>query len=93
MISIHSADTFLTVTISGKLKENDFREIAPKIDAAIKSAGNLRLLIDATAFDGWSDIRAASVHFSFVRDHQKNIGRIAIIAGHEWQYWCRHMVA
>jgi len=88
MIHINSfADNTLKIEVSGKLEEDDFKKITPGIDEAIKLHGSLKLLIDATAFDGWSSMHAASQHFSFVRNHHQKIERIALIADHEWQHW------
>lgn len=88
MLTIEApTDTILKIKVSGKLEDNDFNQIAPQVNHAIQSHGNLRLLIDVTAFDGWSDMQAAKNHFAFVRDHQKKIDRIALIAGHMWQHW------
>lgn len=30
---------------------------------------------------------AIEEHAAFVKSHQKDVDRIAIIAGHEWQHW------
>jgi hypothetical protein len=82
-----STDNILKFKVSAKLEESDFARIAPQVEEMIKSHGSIRLLIDATAFDGWSDMQAAKKHFIFVRNHQAKIARIALIAGHMWQHW------
>ncbi len=75
------------VHVIGKLHENDFKTLEEKIDPIIKTHQALKLMIDATQFDGWANMDTASRHFSFVREHQKRIERIALVAGHEWQHW------
>jgi hypothetical protein len=32
-------------------------------------------------------MQATKRHFTFVRNHQAKIARIALIAGHMWQHW------
>lgn len=86
-------DNILKIKVSEKLKESDFTALAPQTDAMIREYGHIRLLIDATAFNGWSDMEAARKHFAFVRDHQKKIERVALIAGHAWQHWIAGMAS
>jgi len=88
MLTTETSDgNILKVTVSGKLEESDFRAITPQVEELIKSHGSIRLIIDAIDFDGWADMRAAKNHFTFVRDHQKHIDRVALIAGYMWQHW------
>jgi hypothetical protein len=77
----------LRIKIPDKLKAEDFRQIAPQIDSLIKSHGKIRLLIDATGFNGWENIAAFETHIGFVKHHQQKIERIAVLAAHEWQHW------
>jgi hypothetical protein len=77
----------LRIIVLKKLKADDFRQIAPQVDSFIRKHGKIRLLIDATRFDGWEDIAAFEDHAGFVKTHQQKIERIAVIVGHEWQHW------
>lgn len=87
------SDHVLKITVTGKLEPLDFQQATPQIDRMIRAQGTLRLLVDATAFDGWASIDAARTHFAFVRDHHRKIERIALIAGHEWQHWLAEMAS
>jgi len=87
------SDGVLEIRPTGKLQESDFRSLAIQIDGWIKSSGHLRLLVNATAFEGWADTHAASEHFRFVRDHHEKVDRIALLAGHEWQHWIASFAA
>ena len=69
------------------LKADDFERIAPQFDAFASFHGQVKLLIDATACDGWESLRAFEHHMAFVRNHQAKAARIALIAGHRWQHW------
>jgi hypothetical protein len=82
----------LKITIPHKLKADDFTQIAPLIDSVISQHGNIRLLIDASGFEGWENIEAFEKHIGFVKNHQQKIERIALIAGHEWQHWLISLV-
>jgi len=86
-------DAILKIKISGKLEEEDFTRIAPQVDELITTHGSIKLLLDATAFNGWADMQAARKHFTFVRDHQRKIKRIALIAGYAWQHWVAGIVS
>jgi hypothetical protein len=77
----------LKIVVPGRLTADDFRQLAPQVEAIIKEHGKIRLLIDATQLEGWQDISAFEAHATFVKDHQAKAERIAVIAPHEWQHW------
>jgi hypothetical protein len=77
----------LRITIPETLKADDFRQLAPQIDSLISQHGKIRLLIDASGFNGWENIEAFETHFGFVKNHQQKVERIAVIVGHDWQHW------
>lgn len=83
----------LQVKISGLLSEADFPALAAQVDPIFRKTGSVRLLADATEFAGWADMDAAAKHFRFVRDHEKKVERIALIAGHAWQHWLAGMAS
>lgn len=86
-----SANT-LKINLPHKLKANDFSQITPLIDSLISQQGTIRLLIDASGFEGWDNTEAFQKHAEFVKNHQQKVERIAIIAGQEWQHWLIVMV-
>ena len=77
----------LRITAPEQLKADDFPQIAPQVDSIISRYGKIRLLIDATAFEGWENMAAFETHAGFVKDHQEKVDRIAIIIAHDWQRW------
>ncbi len=92
MITIKSSEgNLIEVTISGPLKAEDFKDFAAKADALIKEHGSVRLLIDASDFEGWEDVAAAEQHFSFVKGHHNNVEKLAFVVGHMWQHWLAGM--
>jgi hypothetical protein len=77
----------LRISAPEKLKADDFRQIAPQVDSVISQYGKIRLLIDASGFDGWENIAAFENHAGFVKSHQQKVDRIAVIVAHDWQHW------
>ena len=77
----------LRIVMPNKLKVDDFRQIAPQIDSLISEHGQIRLLIDASGFNGWENIAAFENHAGFIKTHQQKVERIAVIAAHDWQHW------
>jgi hypothetical protein len=77
----------LRILVPDKIAADDFRQIAPLIDSIINQYGKIRLLIDASGFNGWDNIAAFENHAGFVKSHQQKVDRIAVIVGHNWQHW------
>ena len=81
------APNALKIVAPERLKADDFRQLAPQVESIINRYGKIRLLIDGTRLEGWSDMSAFEAHAMFVKDHQAKAERIAVIAPHEWQHW------
>ncbi len=76
-----------------KLKEGDFAAITPQVDEFIKKHKKIRILLDASKFDGWSTFGAFKEHIRFVKKHHKKVDRGALIAWrHPWQPWVAYIV-
>jgi hypothetical protein len=70
----------LTVRPSGPLAAGDFRELAVTVDPYIAEKGKLNgLLIEAPSFPGWDSFAGLIEHFRFVRDHHRDIERVAAV--------------
>ncbi len=91
MLSINLETNLLRVAVPQKLKAGDFQHIAPQVDTIIQQYGEIRLLVDATQFDGWENLEAFEKHLNFIKDHQGKIEKIAILAGHAWHHWLAGM--
>ena len=64
-----------------KLTQADFESVASEIDPFIEENGKLNgVLIDASHFEGWKSFSDMIAHFKFVREHHKNIKRVAIVS-------------
>lgn len=70
----------LIVRPSGPLAAGDFRELAATVDPYIAERGKLGgLLIEAPSFPGWDSFAGLIEHFRFVRDHHRDIERVAAV--------------
>jgi hypothetical protein len=66
----------------GELEAGDFERLSAVVDPYIESKGGLKgLMIVAKHFPGWDDFTALTSHVRFVKDHQKQIRRVAIVSG------------
>ncbi len=63
----------------GKLSKSDFNAASDKIDPYIEQQGKLNgLFIETKTFPGWDSFGALLSHLSFVRDHHREIKRVAL---------------
>jgi len=70
----------LLVRPSGPLSADDFRKIAATVDPYIAEKGRLNgLLVEAPSFPGWDSFAGLIEHFRFVRDHHRDIERVAAV--------------
>lgn len=71
----------IRVTHNHGLSKNDFIEPTQKIDTFLETHDNLQgLVIIADSFPGWKSFDAFLSHLKFVRNHQKEISKIAIVS-------------
>jgi len=77
----------IKITTPAKLSAEDFTQLAPEVDGAIKAFGKVRILVDATDLAGWENMTAFEKHAGFIKNHQAKIERLVVIAPHEWQHW------
>jgi hypothetical protein len=75
----------IQLTLPEKVAPGDFEALATRIDPVIREHGEINVLIDATKFHGWENTSAFERHAQFVREHEHNISRLALVVGHEWQ--------
>ena len=72
------------ITPEGKLEASDFERVAQDIDPFIKKHGTLNgLMIYAASFPGWEDFAALVGHIRFIKDHHRNIRRVAAVSDNE----------
>lgn len=71
----------VTVTPSAPLNEGDFTLLASEVDPYIEKEGKLNgLIIQIESFPGWEDFAGLLSHLQFVREHHKNIEKVAAVS-------------
>jgi hypothetical protein len=70
----------LIITPEGPLGAKDFQELAAEVDPYIDERGQLAgVMVWTEDFPGWEDFGALLAHLRFVRDHHRNIRKVAIV--------------
>ena len=73
-------DGVLMVMPEGPLNSDDFKELAAVADPYIEQNGKLNgLMIYTESFPGWEDFEALVSHFRFVKDHHRNLAKVALV--------------
>ncbi len=79
-VRVLSDEGMIIVEPAGPLEEADFRKLSKEIDAFSEDKGRLTgLLIHTKSFPGWDDFGAFLHHMKFVKEHHKQIQRVAIV--------------
>jgi hypothetical protein len=78
--TIDTTNSILYIRPETALAQSDFVQLADTVDPYIEEAGGLNgLIIDAPGFPGWRSFGAMAAHFRFVRNHQKQIKKVALV--------------
>ena len=77
----------LRIVALRKLFADDFQQITPEVDSFISQHGKIRLLVDVSSFNGWNNAAALLKHIQFIKDHHRNVERIAVVGVRSWQHW------
>jgi hypothetical protein len=73
--------TLLVVRPTDRLAKEDFAALAAVVDPVIEEHGELRgLMIEAPTFPGWQNFGSFVTHMRFVRDHHKDIEKVALVS-------------
>ena len=73
-------DGVLIVTPEGPLAASDFSELAAVADPYIEKHGKLNgLMIFTESFPGWEDFEALLSHVRFVKNHHRNLAKVALV--------------
>ena len=74
-------ERLLVLRPDGPLEASDFAIVQNLVDAGVAKNGTLRgVLIHADqGFPGWKDFAALVAHLKFVKDHHRQIEKIAVV--------------
>ncbi len=79
-----SEGRFVAIKAHGELTDEDYRQLAPKLESIIESKGPIRLLIDLTEYDG-TTLQAAMDDMVFALAHRQDFERIALVGDGPWE--------
>lgn len=83
-ISDGSLPGSLHITLSGKLRREDYDMFVPAIESAIGEYGKLNLLVELKDFHGWS-VGALWEDVKFDIKHFNHVKRLAIVGDKKWE--------
>ena len=74
------------LVLVGKLHNEDYKQVFPKMETILTAEGKVRLLIMLADFHGW-DLHAAWDNLTFNLKHHADFERIAMVGNHTWEKW------
>jgi len=78
--SFDAGQSILHLRPKGALTKEDFAQVAKTVDPHIESTGALAgIVIEFAAFPGWDSLGAMAAHLRFVREHHKQVRKIAVV--------------
>ena len=78
LYKIISEKNIIIIEPSGPLQQKDFESLAKGVDDYITRNGKLDgLIIHAKSFPGWEDFGSFIHHMRFIKDHHREIKRVA----------------
>ncbi len=87
-ISPESKGNILVISATGKLTDQDYREVLiPRLEAIIREHGKARLLLDmGDEFHGWEGA-AAWDDARFGLAHRNDFEKMGVVGGPKWVEW------
>lgn len=77
---LDAARSTLRLHVDGPLAAEDFEALAAVADPHIETVGDFAgLVIEVASFPGWQNLGALAAHMRFVKDHHRNIRKVAIV--------------
>jgi hypothetical protein len=74
----------LVIEVTSALRREDFDALSVVVDGWIEAHGELRgVAVHAPEFPGWQNLGGFMSHLRFVRDHHREVRRVAIAVGGE----------
>ena len=78
--SIMQAEGILLLRPSAALSKEDFGGLSADVDAYLSQHARLHgVMIQAKTFPGWENFGGFTAHMHFVREHHKQVERIALV--------------
>lgn len=83
-VEIHAQDRTLEVRLTGKLTPEFYETFVPAVEALLKGAKKIRILVEMHDFHGWS-AGALWEDTKFGLKHWNDIERLALVGETKWQ--------
>jgi hypothetical protein len=91
-VSLNKEDSIAVLEPHGALSKDDFLNAVNEIDPFIEKHGKLNgVIIYTELFPGWENFSALSEHLSFVRNHHKEIKRLAFVTNSKVGKFAEHI--
>ena len=79
-VTLNEVDGIATLRPEGELTESDFTSVAATIDPYLETHAELKgLIIQVQSFPGWDSFAALAAHLKFVREHHRQVARVAFV--------------
>ena len=77
---IMKAEGIVIIEPSGELEQTDFERLTREIDAYISDQGYINgIIIHTKDFPGWESFGAFTHHMKFIKEHHKQIKKVATV--------------
>ncbi|GIX21363.1 MAG: hypothetical protein KatS3mg121_0146 [Gammaproteobacteria bacterium] len=76
----------VAIKCSGKVHDEEYKEVAARLEEIIRERGRIRLLTQFEDFHGW-DLQAAWDDLVFGLKHAGDLERIAVVGDQPWERW------
>jgi hypothetical protein len=87
-----SEDNVLGYRVVGDVTKDDYSDLTPTVEAAIKQYGAIRLLFDLSDFK-WEKIDAWSSDLGFGKEFKGKIERMALVGDRSWGKYVTKLAA
>ncbi len=79
-IKLDENEGIAVLELRGKLSEDDFEQVAMRIDPYIEKTGKLHgIIFYWKDFHGWDSFGTVLKHLKFIKNHHKKLDRVAIV--------------
>ena len=86
MITIQHEASLIVVGVFGTLEIEDFLRLEEEVESQLRQQGRIDLLVDLTGMLEWT-LDTAIEDIRFVREHARDVGRIAILSNKDAVIW------
>ena len=78
---LRQSEGILILRPKDRLEAIDFENLAKEVDPYIEANGKLHgIFLDAESFPGWKDFAGLIAHLRFVREHHRQIEKVAVVS-------------